>query len=198
MTVAHCTFPSMVSSVQSLSRVRLFTTPWTAARQTSLSITNSWACSNSCPSTWWCHPTISSSVVPFSSCPQSLTASGSFPVSQFFASGGQSIGVSASASASPSMVPAFNTLFYIQPPKILLQSHWLWFLCSVTMAVLETQGWRCLPLWSPHCAKPIINAYTIQSITIHLELCYERKELASKRSRLTGETVLIRMRTYRF
>ena len=53
--------------------------------------------SNSCPSSRWCHPAISSSVVPFSSCPQSLPASGSFPMSQFFASGGQSIGVSASA-----------------------------------------------------------------------------------------------------
>ena len=57
--------------------------------------------SNSCPSSWWCHPTISSSVVPFSSCPQSLPASGSFPTSQLFASGGQSIGVSASASVLP-------------------------------------------------------------------------------------------------
>ena len=54
--------------------------------------------SNSCPSSRWCHPAISSSVVPFSSCPQSLTASGSFPVSQLFAWGGQSIGVSASVS----------------------------------------------------------------------------------------------------
>ena len=54
------------------------------------------AWSNSCPSSWWCHPTISSSVIPFSSCLQSFPASGSFPVSQFFVSGGQSIGVSAS------------------------------------------------------------------------------------------------------
>ena len=53
---------------------------------------------NSCASSQWCHPAISSSVIPFSSCPQSLPASGSFPMSQFFASGGQSIGVSASAS----------------------------------------------------------------------------------------------------
>ena len=59
------------------------------------------ACSNSCPSSQWCHPTISSSVIPFSSCPQSFPASGSFPVSQFFASGGQSIGASASASVLP-------------------------------------------------------------------------------------------------
>ena len=57
--------------------------------------------SNSCPSSRWCHPAISSSVVPFSSCPQSLPASGSFPMSQLFAWGGQSVGVSASASVLP-------------------------------------------------------------------------------------------------
>ena len=57
--------------------------------------------SNPCPSSRWCHPTISSSVVPFSSCPQSLPASGSFPMSQVFPSGGQSIGVSVSASVLP-------------------------------------------------------------------------------------------------
>ena len=56
---------------------------------------------NSCPSSQWCHPTISSSVVPFSSCPQPLPASESFPMSQLFAWGGQSIGVSASASVLP-------------------------------------------------------------------------------------------------
>ena len=57
--------------------------------------------SNSCPSSRWCHPTISSSVIPFSSCPQSLPASGSFPMSQLVTWGGQSIGVSASASVLP-------------------------------------------------------------------------------------------------
>ena len=57
--------------------------------------------SNSCPLSQWCHPANSSSVVPFSSCLQSFPASGSFQVSQFFASGGQSIGVSASASVLP-------------------------------------------------------------------------------------------------
>ena len=56
---------------------------------------------NSCPSSRWCHPAISSSVIPFSSCPQSLPAPGSFPMSQLFAWGGQSIGVSASASVLP-------------------------------------------------------------------------------------------------
>ena len=74
-------------------------TPWTAARQVSLSFTISQSYSNSCPLSWWCHLTMSSSVVPFSSCLQSFPASGSFSVSQFFLSGAQSIiGVSAPAS----------------------------------------------------------------------------------------------------
>ena len=59
------------------------------------------ACSNSGPSSWWCHPTISSSVIPFFPCLQSFPASASFPMSQFFTSGGQSIGASASASVLP-------------------------------------------------------------------------------------------------
>ena len=59
------------------------------------------ACSNSCPSSQWCHPTISSSVIPFFSCFQSCPASGSFQLSQFFTSGGQRIGVSASATVLP-------------------------------------------------------------------------------------------------
>ena len=56
---------------------------------------------NPCPLCQWCHPTVSSSVIPFSSCPQSLPASGSFPMNQLFASGGQSTGVSASKSVLP-------------------------------------------------------------------------------------------------
>ena len=71
--------------------------PWITARQASLSITNSRSYWDSCPLSWWSHPAISSSVVPFS-CAQSFPASGSFPMSQFFTSGGQSIGVPASAS----------------------------------------------------------------------------------------------------
>ena len=59
------------------------------------------ACSDSCPSSWWCLPTISFPVVPFSSCLQSFPASGSFQMSQFFTWGGQSIGVSASTSVLP-------------------------------------------------------------------------------------------------
>ena len=63
------------------------------------------ACSNSCPWSWWCHPAISSSVVPFSFHLQSFPTSGSSPMSQFFASGGQSIGGSASASVPPMNIP---------------------------------------------------------------------------------------------
>ena len=86
------------SSVQSLSCTWLFATPWTAAHQASLSITNSQSFLNSCQVSRWCHPTISFSVVPFSFCPQSFPAPGSFQMSQFFALGDQSMGVSASTS----------------------------------------------------------------------------------------------------
>ena len=68
------------------------------------------AYSNSCPLSWWCHPTISFSAVPFSSCPQSIPASGSFLVSQFFASGSQSIGVSTSTSVLPMNIQAWFPL----------------------------------------------------------------------------------------
>ena len=90
--------PSMrFSSVQSLSHVWLFMNPWTAAHQASLSITNS----RSLLKLMWCHPTISSSVTCFSFCLQSFPATGSFPMSYFFASGGQSITGSASISVPP-------------------------------------------------------------------------------------------------
>ena len=90
------------SSVQSLSRVRLFGTTWIAARQASLSNTISRSSLKlTSIESQWCHPSTSSSVIPFSSCPQSLPASGSFPMSQLFTRGGQSIGVSPSASVLP-------------------------------------------------------------------------------------------------
>ena len=91
------------SSVQLLSCVWLFATPWTAECPPCPSPTPR-ACSNSCPLSRWCHPTISSSVIPFSSCLQYFPASGSFPMNQFFASGGQSIGVSALASVLPTNI----------------------------------------------------------------------------------------------
>ena len=80
--------------------------------------------SNSCLSSQWCHPAISSSVIPFSSCPQSLPASGSFPKSQHFTWGGQSIGVSASASVLPMNTQDWSPLGWTG--WISLQSKGLW------------------------------------------------------------------------
>ena len=90
------------------------------------------ACLHSCPSSWWCHPTISSSVVPFSSCLQSFPAPGSFPMHQFFASGGQSIGASASASVLPINIQDWFPLgwngwgsSFWWWLKALLKMHWI-------------------------------------------------------------------------
>ena len=94
-------FLILLSSVQSLSHTWLFATPWTAVRQVSLSITNSRSLLKLMSIESCCHPTISSSVIPFSSCHQSFSALGSFRMSQFFISRGQSIGISASASVLP-------------------------------------------------------------------------------------------------
>ena len=88
-------------SVQLLSRVWLFATPWIAARQAPCPSPTPRVHANPCPWSQWCHPTISSSGVPFSSCPQSFPASGSFLMSQLSSLHGQSIGVSASASVLP-------------------------------------------------------------------------------------------------
>ena len=90
-------WPFQSSEPLQFTHVRLFVTPWTAPCPSPTPR----ACPNSCPSSRWCHSTISSSLIPFSSCLQSFPASGSFPISQFFAPGGQSIGVSASASVFP-------------------------------------------------------------------------------------------------
>ena len=119
----HVPFITTSASVQLVSCVRLFVTPWSAACQASLSITNSGVYSNSCPLSWWCHPIISSSLVPSSSCPQSFPASGSFQMSQLFASGDQSIGVSASESVFPKNTQDWTPLGWIG--WIALQSPWL-------------------------------------------------------------------------
>ena len=99
-----------ISSVQSLSRVQppLLPDGLQHARPPCPSPTPG-VYSNSCPLSRWCHPTISSSVVPFSRL-QSFPASGSFPISQFFASGGQSIGVSASTSVLPMNIQDWSPL----------------------------------------------------------------------------------------
>ena len=87
-------------------------------------------CSNFCPLSWWCHPTISSSVACFSSCPQSFPASGSFPVSWLFTSGGQSIGASASASVLPMNIQGW--LFLGLSGLTFLHSKQIWRVFSNT------------------------------------------------------------------
>ena len=96
------------------------------------------ACSNSCPWSQWCHPTIASSVIPFSSCLQSFPASGSFPRSQFFASGGQSIGVSASASVLPMNIQAWSPLGW---------TGWISLQCKGLSRVLQHHNSKASILW---------------------------------------------------
>ena len=123
------------SSVQSLSHSVISNSLWPHglqhARPPCPSPTPG-ACSNSCPSSWWSHPAISSSVLPFSSCRQSFPASGSFPMSQFFTSGDQRIGVSALASVLPVNIQDWFPLGWIswislqskgRTLKSLLQHH---------------------------------------------------------------------------
>ena len=102
--------------------------------------------SNSCPSSRWCHPTISSSVSPFSSSFQSFPASGSFPVSQFFASGGQNIGISASASVLPMNTQDWSPLGWIG--WISLQSKGFWRVFSNAIVQKHQFVSAQLSLWS--------------------------------------------------
>ena len=97
------------------------------------------ACSNSCPLSRWCHPTVSSSVVPFSSCLQSFPASGSFAKSQFFTPGDQSIGVSASASVLPVNIQGWFPLGL---------AGWIWVAL-----------WKA---WEPGCLDSNISSITNQ------------------------------------
>ena len=101
---------------------------------------------NSCPSSQWCHPTISSSVVPFSSCPQSFQSSGSFQMSQLFTSGGQSIGVSASASVFPMNIQDWFPLGWTD--WIFLQSKGLSRIFSNTTVQKHQFFSPQLSLWS--------------------------------------------------
>ena len=131
----------------------LFATPWTAARQASLSITNSWSLLKLMSIKLVLdHPTISSSVLPFSSCLQSFPASGSFPVNQFFTSGGQGVGASALASVLPVNIPGlislridwFDFLSVQGTLKSLLQHH------SSKASVLQRSDFFMVQLSHPH------------------------------------------------
>ena len=118
----------MFSSVQSLSRVPLFVTPWTAHTRPPCPSPTPGVHSNLHPSSRWCHPAISSYVVPLSSCRQSLPASESFPVSQLFTWVGQSTGISALASLFPKNTQGWSpsewtSWISLQSLKSLLQHH---------------------------------------------------------------------------
>ena len=105
------------------------------------------ACSNPCPLSQWCHPTISSSVIPYSSCLQSFTASGSFPMSHLFAKGGQSIEVSASASVLPMNIQDWFLLRWTV--WISSQSKGLWrVFCNTTVQKHQFFGAQ-LSFYSP-------------------------------------------------
>ena len=103
---------------------------------------------NSCPLSRWCHPTISSYVVPFSSCLQSFPASGSFQMSQFFTSGGQSIGASASASVLPMNIQDWSPLrlsgWISLQSKSLLQHH------SSKASILQCSAFFIVQLSCPY------------------------------------------------
>ena len=107
------------------------------------------ACSNSCPLSPWCHPTISSSVSPFSSCLQSFPVSGSFPMSQLFTSGGQSVGASASVlpmniqDSFPFNIDWFDLLAVQRTLKSLLQHH------SSKTSVLQCSAFFIVQLSDP-------------------------------------------------
>ena len=106
MKVVSLSLPKyQFSSVQSFSCVWLFVTPWTAACQASLNFTIFWSLLKLMSLSQWYHPSISSSVIHFSSCLQSFAPSGSFPMSKFFASSGQSVGADAMMYPFPNMEP---------------------------------------------------------------------------------------------
>ena len=109
------------------------------------------ACPNSCPLSRWCHPTISSSLIPFSSCLQSFPASGSFPMSHFFASGGQSIGVSALASVLPMNTQDLSPLG--RTGWISLQSKGLSRVFSNT--IVQKHQFFCTQLFTPQTPEKI-------------------------------------------
>ena len=113
---------------------------------------------NSCPSSQWCHPAISSSVVPFSSCPQSLPASESFPMNQFFTWGGQSIGVSASASVLAKNTQDWSPLGWTG--WISLQSKGLSSLLSSKASILWRSAFFTVQLSHPYMTTGKITALT--------------------------------------
>ena len=137
MRVREDSLEIVVFVVQLLNCVRLFVTPWTAARQASLSFTVS-VSSNSCLLSQWCHPTISFSDIPFSSCFKSFPASGSFPMNWLFALGGQSVGASTSASVLPMNIQGWFPLGLTGLISLLFKE---------LLSLLQHYTWKASILW---------------------------------------------------
>ena len=117
--------------------------------------------SNSCPSSWWCHPVISFSVVPFSSCPQSLPASESFPMSQHFEWHYQSIGVSASTSVFPMNTQDWSSLGWAELDLLAVQ--------GTLKSLLQHYSSEALILWSSVlCIVQLSHPYMTSGKTIAL------------------------------
>ena len=134
-----------------LSHFWHFTNPLTTARRLPCPIPTPEVYSHSCPLSQWCHPTISSSVSPFFSCPQSFPASGSFPTSWLFESGGQSIGASASASVLPMNIQDWFPFMMDWVDLLAVQGTLKSFLHTI---VRKHQIFRAqLKCWSPGTIK---------------------------------------------
>ena len=147
----------VVVAVQLLSRVWVFVAPWAADARLPCPSLSPWFCSNICPSSQWCHPTISFSVNPFSSCRQSFSASGSFPVSWLFASRGQSTEAAASAPVVPKNIQDRSPLRLAI--SISLQSKGLSRVFSSTTVLKHKFFSVHLSLWS----KPHIYTWLLEN-----------------------------------
>ena len=153
--------------IQLLSHVWLFVTPWTAWKHARLPwpSLSPGVCSNSCPLIQWCHPTISSSVTPFSSCPQSFPASRSFPVSWLFTTGDQSIG--ASASVLPMNIQnwfplGLTSLIYLLPKGLsrLFSTSTVW---KHQFLVTQPSLWSNSHICTWLLGKPLLFSHSVMS-----------------------------------
>ena len=134
------------------------------------------ACSNSCPSSWWFHPTISSSVIPFSSCLQSFSASGSFPMSQLFTWGGQSIGVSASESET--------VLFRAYKNGLWRYTTWIRILSLPAMQ--ETLVWSPCSPWDSQESSPTKRGPLEKGMANHFSILALRTPRTVWKAKMTG------------
>ena len=178
-----CQISSPSSSVSRLlllsrfSRVHLFATPWPAAHQASLSFTVSQGLLKLMSLYQWCHPTISSSLSPFSSCLQSLPASESFPMSWLFASGGRRIGASPSASVLPMNIQGWCPLWLTG--LISLLSKGLSRVLSITIwkhqfLSIQPSLWSNSHIhiyWKNHTGKTMVFPYWKNHSFDYMDLC---------------------------